>query len=308
MERLQTSCPLCAATTSVVISRTARDGSPLTCVLCQGCGLAHLHPLPARDELAAFYRDRYRLQYKRTYQPKPHHMLRGARVALDRLHRLRGILTPGQRVLDVGCGAGDFLYLLRAAGCLVTGIEPNTGYAACAREELGLEVHVGPLEDQRFAPAQFDGVTLFHVLEHLPEPVQALSLLASWAGPRGFVAVEVPNLESRCEHPSHRFHAAHLFYFRADTLERCGKLSGLALTRMETSSDGGNLLAWFRPEPAIARAAAPPPNGFERSWQIEQERSALRYWLSPRTAARAFRRLHRLAEERLTARRYASRR
>ena len=312
MNRICAECPLCSAASAVVISQKARDGSPLTTVLCEGCGLARAHPLPSAEELASFYRGHYRLVYKATYQPKPYHVLRAARVALERIRLLEDFLARGLELLDAGCGGGEFLYLLRAAGCKVTGIEPNVGYASYARDELGLDVHAGLIVDQEFPAAAFHGITLFHVLEHLPAPVESLTHLARWLHPDGFLAIEVPNFESTCEHPAHRFHQAHLYHFTLPTLTRCGELAGLAVIHSDSSEDGGNLFVVFRRSPGRAqradRPSGPIPGWFERQWRIERSRSAWRYWASPATAERTLRRLHRMAGDRLAAKRYASRR
>ena len=308
VNRIRAECPLCSALSAVVISEQARNGSPLTTVLCEGCGLARAHPLPSAEELASFYRDHYRLLYKATYQPKPYHVLRAARVALERIHLLEGFLARGLELLDAGCGGGEFLYLLRAAGCKVTGIEPNTGYASYARDELGLDVHAGLIVDQEFPAAAFHGITLFHVLEHLPAPVESLAQLARWLDPNGFLAIEVPNFESTREHPAHRFHQAHLYHFTLPTLTRCGELAGLKVAQPGTSEDGGNLFVVFRRDPGEDRFSGPIPGWFERQWRIDRSRAAWRYWASPATTERTLRRLWRMARERLAAKRYSSRR
>jgi 2-polyprenyl-3-methyl-5-hydroxy-6-metoxy-1,4-benzoquinol methylase len=301
MKEIESQCPLCPSSPAAVISERARDGSGLTVVLCQECGLARVDPLPDAGELAEFYRENYRLLYKGTYQPKPYHVLRNARVAADRVRQLGDLLAPDLRVLDAGSGSGEFLYLARAAGCRVTGVEPNLGYANYAREELGLEVHVGLVGEQSLNGGSFDRITLYHVLEHLPAPLHALRNLASWLKPEGLLVVEVPNLESTCEHPAHRFHRAHLFYFTPASLSRCGQLAGLAAVRTEVSGDGGNVFMVFRrgEETQLVSQAA--------SLSYRQ-RGAWRYWLTPATYARGSRRLSRMAGERLAARRYTSRR
>ncbi len=308
MTKIEAGCPLCTSTSAVVISETARDGSPLTTVLCEGCGLARSHPLPDAGELAAFYRENYRILYKSTYQPKPYHVWRAARVAEDRLRQLDDFLQPGMRVLDAGSGGGEFLYLVRAYGCTVTGIEPNVGYGSYARDELGLDIHTGLIGDQEFPAGSFQLITLYHVLEHLPAPVDSLTQIGGWLDAEGSVAVEVPHFESTCEHPAHRFHAAHLFHFTLPTLRRCGELAGLRLIHSETSADGGNLFAVFERDPRIIPSRDPIPGAFERQWRIEKRRAAWRYWASPSTSARTLRRVRRMIEERAAAKRYSFRR
>jgi len=290
-----------------VISRKDRQGAPLLTVLCEGCGLARVEPLPSREQLAVFYRERYRLEYKGVYEPKPYHVLRAARVARERLLRLGPQLAGVSRVLDIGCGGGELLYLLRAAGRVTAGIEPNLRYGAYARDQLGLDVRIGLIEDQQFPAGSFGGITLFHVLEHLPDPVHTLAHIRPWLLPQGFLAIEVPNFASTLEHPAHRFHRAHLFYFSAATLELCASRAGFSTIRLEASPDGGNLYGLFQPggEPAPARRL---PENYQRLLDLEKSRSAAQYWLRRTTYTRAFRRLRGMLQERREARRYASRR
>jgi SAM-dependent methyltransferase len=308
MRKIETACLLCTSESAVVISETARDGAPLTTVLCEGCGLARSHPLPDALELATFYRENYRILYKATYQPKPYHVLRGASVAEERMRQLGDLLQPDAHVLDAGSGGGEFLYMLRALGCTVMGIEPNVGYGSYARDELGLDIRIGLIGDQEFPEEPFQLITMYHVLEHLPAPVEALATVGGWLDAGGSLAIEVPHFESTCEHPAHRFHAAHLLHFTLPALRRCGELAGLALVHSETSADGGNLFAVFERDPDIVPSRDPIPGAFERQWRIEKQRAAWRYWASPTTSERTLRRVCRMIRERMAAKRYASRR
>jgi SAM-dependent methyltransferase len=234
-------------------------------------------------------------------------VLRAARLARQRLGRLSGLITCGDSVLDVGAGGGEFLYLVRAAGCQATGIEPNLGYAGYAREELGLDVRPGFPEDHDFGPC-FRLITLFHVLEHLADPVEGLRRLAGWLLPGGCLAVEVPNFEFACQHPAHRFHRAHLFHFNSATLRRCGERAGLTPVSAAFSEDGGVLTAIFRMDGAAPSPPEPVAGNLERLWKIERERRPARYWLSPATWRHTAARLRRMTGERLAARRFPSRR
>jgi SAM-dependent methyltransferase len=291
-----------------VIGRKGRDGLPLQTVLCEGCGLGRVEPIPPREELAAFYREQYRREYKGVYEPRPYHVLRAARVARERIGRLRAQLAGAGSVLDIGCGGGEFLYLLRALGLSAAGIEPNLRYGTYAKNELGLDVRIGLIEDQEFPEGSIGGATMFHVLEHMPDPVFTLSHIRPWLRPEGFLAVEVPNLEADLEHPAHRFHRAHLYYFSAATLELCALRAGFQPVRIEAPGDGGNLFGLFRTAPMGLGAATRRPENFRRLLELEQSRSAVRYWLRGATYSRAFRRLRRMLQERREGRTYASRR
>jgi 2-polyprenyl-3-methyl-5-hydroxy-6-metoxy-1,4-benzoquinol methylase len=275
--------------------------------LCEGCGLGRTDPLPSAAELGAFYREHYRVLYKGSAEPKPLHVLRNGRRAAERLRRLRPWLGAGGRWLDAGCGGGELVFLLNRAGCRACGVEPNRAYAEYARRHLGLEVHAGLIEDQDFAAASFDGICLFHVLEHVPDPAASLAVLARWLRPGGVLAVEVPNFESRAEHPLSRFHTAHLLHFCRETLTRTAHAAGLAVAHLETSADGGNLFAVCRPAsgggwPGEVENPAP------RLLAAEAAPRRLRYWSSPRSLVRAMARLGRRAEEMVRVRGFESRR
>ena len=89
---------------------------------------------------------------------------------------------PGGRLLDVGCGAGGYLAVMRALGWEVTGVEPDATSRAVARGE-GLRV-VPSIAEAGFEPGSFDVVALNHVIEHLVDPVAELRSLPAPPRPR----------------------------------------------------------------------------------------------------------------------------
>lgn len=104
-----------------------------------------------------------------------------------------GWLGPGDAVLDVGCGAGDFLAAVAPRVRLAVGLETNEA-AASAAGARGLAVAVAPLET--FAAERegsFDAVTILHVVEHLQEVRQHLRAAVRCLRPGGALYVSVPN-------------------------------------------------------------------------------------------------------------------
>lgn len=99
------------------------------------------------------------------------------------------------RILDVGAATGNFLQIGKAAGYDIVGVEFSPFASAFARER-GFEVHTGALEDVSLPFESFDVVTLHHVLEHVPNPVETLSLVHRLMKPDGLLVVEVPNFAS----------------------------------------------------------------------------------------------------------------
>lgn len=249
------------------------------------------------------------MEYKGVFEPKPHHVLRSGRIAVQRARMLESWIQPGKALLDVGCGGGELVFVLGKQGVEACGHEEDVRYAHYARRELGIRVTDGPWEAiGHLSPAAFDMVTLFHVLEHLPHPVEALTQFRDWLRPGGCVVVEVPNLEFSRGRSLHRFHRAHLYHFNAATLAAAGEAAGLRATDVFTSGDGGNLIARFERGSGIAAAFAGIPGNCELILSRESARSEARYWLAPSTWGRTLRRLSRMTQERVWAGVYRDRR
>jgi len=99
------------------------------------------------------------------------------------------------RLLDVGCGSGDWLESMSALGWDVSGVDFDASAVTVGRKR-GLNVHRGSIEDQRFPENTFDAVTLHHVIEHVPEPVQTLQECARVLKHGGKLVVSTPNADS----------------------------------------------------------------------------------------------------------------
>lgn len=106
--------------------------------------------------------------------------------------RLLGPLEPHSRVLDLGAGDGRLAGALARAGHRVTALEPFRDVPALP----GLTVLRAGVDDADLPESVFDAAVLWHVLEHLPEPLAALERVRRWLAPGGRVLVGVPNLES----------------------------------------------------------------------------------------------------------------
>jgi 2-polyprenyl-3-methyl-5-hydroxy-6-metoxy-1,4-benzoquinol methylase len=100
--------------------------------------------------------------------------------------------VPNGRLLDVGCGSGDWLLLMRELGWQVEGIDFDERALEVARKS-GLQVRCGSLEEQSFPSASFDAVILNHVIEHLPDPIGNLLECARLLRPGGKLVVCTPN-------------------------------------------------------------------------------------------------------------------
>jgi SAM-dependent methyltransferase len=230
-------------------------------------GLVRNDPIPGDEELAKFYAEDYRTSYKGAETPRRRQILRNFRRVADHLRRFRDVLEPVGKVLDVGAGSGEFAFLLTEMGKQVTGVEPNAGYAAYCREELGLDVRTAHLAPDLFEAGQFDLIRLNHVLEHLNDPVGYLAMIATWLAPGGLLYVEVPNIETYCREKSrgNMFHFGHIFNFNPWTLRTAAALAGLDEAPETAARCAGTTGVFFRvSDRAIQDVIAVDPGNAER--------------------------------------------
>ena len=145
------------------------------------------------------------------------------RNAKQRVKLIRKMLKKESSLIDIGCGEGLFLQESKKHVNNVYGIEPTKAYAAYAKETMNLDVHQGTLESFECPDNSFDMVTMFHVLEHLSSPSQALGKIYSWLKKNGHIVIEVPNIESpTAQHKGLNWeliYPEHRFYFSPSSLQ-----------------------------------------------------------------------------------------
>jgi 2-polyprenyl-3-methyl-5-hydroxy-6-metoxy-1,4-benzoquinol methylase len=271
-------------------AKDAKSGEMLGIVLCAGCGLVQQQSIPESQQLADYYSHHYRQDYKSTYAPRLKHVYRAGAAALTRLAFMaRAGIPLGLRLLDVGAGGGEFCYLAGKAGYQASGIEPNLGYSAFAREQYAVGIVTAGVES--LGKEQADVITLFHVLEHLPDPGQAIGKLWEALRPGGFLVIEVPNLQQNDASPSNIYFKAHLFYFTRYSLLAAASRH-FELLCME---DGGNLqIALRRRAEPLAEPLLPTPAQVEITRARLREKGWVEYLFAGRGLVKPLRRLERL--------------
>ena len=159
---------------------------------CEDCGFIFR---PDLDEAAL----------RRVYAEGGYEEMRGEQYLAELAHRRRdarvrlSYVEPwarSGRLLDVGAAGGAFVAEAAARGFEASGIEPVPSFARAAREQLGLDVREGAIGDVELDADRYEVITLWHVLEHLPDPVAHLTRLKSALSPGGVLALEVPNAGS----------------------------------------------------------------------------------------------------------------
>lgn len=163
---------------------------------CAACGLVYQNPRPTAQTLGHFYPTDY-MPYTASARPSMMRRL-GWQHGLEMRRRCRFLARhkQGGALLDIGCASGNFLAGIEAFGqWRAWGIEPDVGAARRARAR-GLAVVAARFESFPLPPRSLDVVTMWDVLEHLPDPVNALDRVRRALRPDGILALNVPVLDS----------------------------------------------------------------------------------------------------------------
>ena len=141
--------------------------------------------------------------------------------------------------LEVGCGTGTYLSFLKYHGWKVNGVDLSPHAAKTAKENFGIDVFLGQLENSPFPDESFDYIHLSHVVEHFFDPLETMKKVRDLLKPNGVVYIEVPNAEGIGAQMSGKYWYGwdaprHLFMFTPDTLKKILDGAGLNLTKIRT--------------------------------------------------------------------------
>jgi len=255
------------------------------------CGIVWLDPMPVEEDISKAYRayhtheadvpppdssarrlhSRVRMGYIRT-------KYRYAQVGHNRWDQLFALLAyldpirranfdfsvfyltskPHGRLLDLGCGSGAKLKLMKELGWQVEGLDFDPAAVGQAREE-GITVHFGTLEDQRLPDETFDAITASHFIEHLHDPLRMLQECRRLLKPGGLLVVLTPNATSW----GHRLYQAdwrglepprHLHIFTPSSLAKMCRNAGLNLELCRSTVRGSGMLLASRMLRHVAKA------------------------------------------------------
>jgi SAM-dependent methyltransferase len=159
--------------------------------------LIRLFPWPSPAELATFYPDHYWFDAGEDTSGKLAERYRRF-VLADHVRFVMGAVRAARidaPVLDVGCGGGLFLRMLKDRGVSVLGLDVAVAAAGVAWRRQGVPAVCASLAHAPFPPATFSVVTMFHVLEHLYDPAAYVDEAKRLLKPGGRLVVQVPNID-----------------------------------------------------------------------------------------------------------------
>ena len=240
-------CPLCRGHWKSISAPPVAIGQEiftetLGLARCRACKTRFVNPRPSAERLDRFYNSDGYECHTVLNASDPH-------VRLDIVERLR---KPSS-LCDFGCGSGELLRAAQKRGWDVCGIEPGV-----PRKHLEFDIY----PDLSKMSHQVDVVTMVHVLEHCPSPVDTLFQLRKALKPDGLIYIEVPNVNSLrarlggsflkplWTHDPERYLAfpIHLFYFHASSLRKLLTSQGYKILKIGTMGIGLEELFTAKPQ------------------------------------------------------------
>jgi 2-polyprenyl-3-methyl-5-hydroxy-6-metoxy-1,4-benzoquinol methylase len=209
-------------------------------VQCLHCGLIYVNPRPDPEQLAM----RYDGEYFHCATPVcgGYEDYEADRVDIERTFRRRlALLRPWvtavrPRLLDAGCATGMFLAVTAAAGWQAEGLDISEFALERARAR-GFQVRCGTLPDPALPDAAFDVITLWDVIEHVPDPAAVLRECRRLLKPGGVLAMSTPDAGSLPAHLlrglwlGYRSIDEHLYFFSRATMRAMLEQAGLRVVR-----------------------------------------------------------------------------
>lgn len=189
-------CPLCGR----AAGRKLFSGGGVSVLVCDGCAVGFVSPMPAGEKLRTIYGREYfgdggREKGYADYEAEAGLDNKWARYYWE--ERLSDVERHAGgrrgRLLEAGCAYGAFLELARERGWEVDGVEISPHAAEVAGKRLGTEVFCGTLEESPFAEGRYDAVAAFEVIEHIPEPRPFVRRANALLKPGGIFVLTTPN-------------------------------------------------------------------------------------------------------------------
>lgn len=205
---------------------------------CLSCGLLYTMPRPSKDIIGNYYKSEEYYSHqenKKGFIPKIYETVK--KVNLKHKYKLATSGTRKGKLLDIGCGVGDFIHTAEKNGWKCIGVEPSEEAKTIARKRIRANI-ITSEELEQIPEASFDLITMWHVLEHVDNLKWQIEQLQRLIKPQGRIMIAVPNYKSYDAQFYKELWAAydvprHLCHFDKNTLTKIFKSKGLELKKTE---------------------------------------------------------------------------
>lgn len=199
------------------------SGESFSLLLNEEYQILKTHPQPTLDRLGSYYEFEDYISHtdgKRTMFEKMYHFIKRKAIR-DKVKLINSYKPVKGRILDIGAGTGDFLLECKNQNWDILGIEPNDKAKGIA---LGKGIKFGDTIE-KLESNSFDVITMWHVLEHVPDVEHQVAELKRLLKPSGTIIIAVPNFKSYDAKYYKEFWAAydvprHLWHFSKTAIEK----------------------------------------------------------------------------------------
>ncbi|MCF8234986.1 MAG: class I SAM-dependent methyltransferase [Bacteroidales bacterium] len=218
-------CPLCQSSKCSVFLETKDyffSGKPFDIHECNDCGFLFTNPRPIDDALQDYYKSEKYLSHTDSndsifsilYRSVKQYTLR------KKLNIIKRFVRSGS-LLDIGCGTGDFMALAKEKHWIVRGVEQNENARMLAQKK-NLEI-LSSVDQLDSVNERYDVITLWHVLEHLPDLHSTMKIISQKIKEDGILLIALPNHNSWDARHYEKYWAAydlprHLYHFNRKTI------------------------------------------------------------------------------------------
>jgi len=232
-------CPVCK-TEQVHYIFEAKDylvsGKNFSIYECNSCSFRFTNPFPLERDLKVYYDSPEYISHStriRRFSDRIYFIIR-RKNTFDKIKLIGKYQKPGQ-LLDVGSGVGFFLEMAAIKGWAVNGIEPNYRPKVIQESQSNIIV-LDSLFSNQLKPFSYDAITMWHVLEHIPELQKAFSRVKDLLKPNGTLFLALPNWKSWDAKFYGNEWAAfdvprHLYHFSQDSVKVLAERNGMVLIK-----------------------------------------------------------------------------
>jgi 2-polyprenyl-3-methyl-5-hydroxy-6-metoxy-1,4-benzoquinol methylase len=202
-------------------------------------GMLETSPQPSEEQLPKYYQSEDYISHtdaKRNWFERMYQFIKT--ISLKRkLKLLDSFNSQEKKLLDVGCGTGDFLKVAKDNNWQVCGVEPNSSARAIANQKT-INCVFDTDELLKLKKESFDVITLWHVLEHLPNLENQIAVFESLLQPNGRLVIAVPNYKSFDANYYKSYWAAfdvprHLWHFSQNAISKLVEQKGMTVVKTE---------------------------------------------------------------------------
>jgi ubiquinone/menaquinone biosynthesis C-methylase UbiE len=187
-------CGLCDSPDSTLVAVQHQFGEDFRVVHCNSCGMIRTNPRPTAEWKAHFYDPQYNRLPETfgrdfIYAPEADRLPSYRRL----LEFVKARMKPGGTLIDVGAASGDFVNMAVDDGIDATACDYSREALLHAEKHYNLKTLQSPAESIDAPDDSFDVVTMFHTIEHLPDPLKVLREMYRILKPDGLIFLETPN-------------------------------------------------------------------------------------------------------------------